>query len=171
ECRQARLELPEAGEYGVGMVFLPREVSERNICQEVFERVVREEGQRLIGWRTVPVDANACGPMARKVMPEIRQIFIARGRNVADGDALERKPYVIRKRVENAVRGAGLRDSETFYIPSLSSRTLLYKGLLLPEQIPQFYADLLDPTMVSALALVHQRFSTNTFPSWDRAHP
>ena len=103
-------------------------------------------------------------------MPEIRQIFIGAGRD-ADQDALERKLYVIRKRVERSVREAGLRDSESFYVPSLSCRTIVYKGLLLPEQIPQFYVDLVDPTMTSALALVHQRFSTNTFPSWDRAHP
>jgi glutamate synthase (NADPH/NADH) large chain len=171
ECGLLHIGLPDPGEYGVGMVFLPREVSERNICEEIFERVVREEGQRVLGWRRVPTEASACGDLARKVMPEIRQIFIASGPDVQDGEALERKLYVIRKRVERAVREADLRDSETFYIPSLSSRTLVYKGLLLPEQIPQFYADLRDPSMVSALALVHQRFSTNTFPSWDRAHP
>jgi len=171
QCRPLHIELPDAGDYGVGMVFLPREVSERNVCESIFEKVIHEEGQRLLGWRTVPAVANACGPMARKVMPEIRQVFIGRGPGITDGEALERKLYVIRKRVESTVRGARLRDSETFYIPSLSSRTIVYKGLLLPEQIPQFYADLVDPTMVSALALVHQRFSTNTFPSWDRAHP
>jgi glutamate synthase (NADPH/NADH) large chain len=171
ECQLLNIELPDPGDYGVGMVFLPREVSERNICQGLFEKVVREEGQRLLGWRRVPTDASKCGDLARKVMPEIRQIFIAPGRGVDDADALERRLYVIRKRVERAVRGSDLRDSETFYIPSLSCRTITYKGLLLPEQIPQFYADLLDPSMISALALVHQRFSTNTLPSWDRAHP
>ncbi len=171
EARQLHIELPAAGEYGVGMVFLPRDVGERNICEGVFEKTIREEGQRLLGWRTVPTDPEACGPLARRLLPEIRQVFIGRGRGIKDSDQLERKLYVIRKVVENAVQRAGLRDSETFYIPSLSSRTLAYKGLLLPEQIPQFYADLRDPTMTSALALVHQRFSTNTFPSWDRAHP
>jgi glutamate synthase (ferredoxin) len=171
ECRTLRIALPDAGDYGVGMVFLPRDVSERNVCEKLFEKIIREEGQRLLGWRTVPADAEQCGPLARKLMPAIRQIFIARGKAITDSDALERKLYVIRKRVEFAVRGAGLRDSESFYIPSLSCRTIVYKGLLLPEQIPQFYADLRDPTMATALALVHQRFSTNTFPSWDRAHP
>lgn len=171
ECRPLRIDLREPGEYGAGMVFLPPEVSERNSCQEIFEKIVHEEGQRLLGWRTVPTDPSKCGDLARQVMPEIRQIFIARGHGIADAEALERKLYVIRKRVERAVREARLRDSETFYIPSLSCRTIVYKGLLLPEQIPQFYADLLDPAMTSALALVHQRFSTNTFPSWDRAHP
>jgi len=171
ECRTLRIELPNPGEYGVGMVFLPRDVNERNVCLELFERAVREEGQRLLGWRRVPVDPSKTGDLARKLMPEIRQIFIARSQDVADAEALERKLYVIRKRVESMVRSAALRDSESFYVPSLSCRTLCYKGLLLPEQIPQFYSDLNDPAMQTALALVHQRFSTNTFPSWERAHP
>jgi glutamate synthase domain-containing protein 2/glutamate synthase domain-containing protein 1/glutamate synthase domain-containing protein 3 len=171
ECRQSRIELPNPGEYGVGMVFLPRDVAERNVCEKLFDKAIREEGQRLLGWRTVPTNPEACGSLSRRLMPEIRQIFIGRGRDVKDGEALERKLYVIRKRVERNVQAAGLRDSESFYVSSLSSRTLVYKGLLLPDQIPQFYTDLCDPTMISALALVHQRFSTNTFPSWDRAHP
>jgi len=171
ECQALRIQLPDAGGYGVGMVFLPRDVAERNVCENIFEKVIREEGQRLLGWRSVPTNPNACGPLARKTMPEIRQIFIAPGKGIKDGDVLERTLYVIRKRVEHAVRATDLRDSESFYIPSLSCRTIVYKGLLLPEQIPQFYTDLVDPTMASALALVHQRFSTNTFPSWDRAHP
>ncbi len=171
ECRHLRIGLPDPDHYGVGMVFLPRDVAERNVCQEIVEKVVREEGQRLLGWRTVPTDPSRTGDLARRLMPEIRQIFIARGTDITDPEALERKLYAIRKRVEHTVRATDLRDSESFYIPSLSCRTLCYKGLLLPEQIPQFYADLLDPTMTSALALVHQRFSTNTFPSWDRAHP
>jgi glutamate synthase domain-containing protein 2/glutamate synthase domain-containing protein 1/glutamate synthase domain-containing protein 3 len=165
------INLPPRGEYGVGMVFLPERVDERNECLELFEKVVREEGQRLLGWRRVPIDAGACGALARDCMPEIRQIFIARGRGTTDAAALERKLYVIRKRVERLVRESGLRDSESFYVPSLSSNTINYKGLLLPDQIPRFYKDLTDPDFTSALALVHQRFSTNTFPSWDRAHP
>jgi glutamate synthase (NADPH) large chain len=167
----ADITLPERGQYGVGMVFLPERVDERNECLELFEKVVREEGQRLLGWRRVPVDASKCGQLARDCMPEIRQIFIARGRTTPDAAALERKLYVIRKRVEHLVREAHLRDSESFYVPSLSCGTINYKGLLLPDQIPQFYKDLTDPDFTSALALVHQRFSTNTFPSWDRAHP
>jgi len=171
ECRSLRIGLAEPGEYGVGMVFLPPDVAERNVCKELFEKVVHEEGQRLLGWRTVPTNPDACGPLARQALPEIRQIFIGRGKGIKDAEALERKLYVIRKRVERAVRESDLRDSESFYISSLSGRTIVYKGLLLPEQIPQFYADLLDATMKTALALVHQRFSTNTFPSWERAHP
>jgi glutamate synthase (NADPH) large chain len=164
--------LPEPGEYGVGMVFLPRETSQRNECQEIFESAVREVGLKLIAWRRVPVDSNECGPQARAVMPEIRQIFIGRdGRRVKDQAALERKLYVVRKIVENRVAASGLPDSETFHVPSLSSRTIVYKGLLISWQIPRFYKDLRDPAVASALALVHQRFSTNTLPSWDRAHP
>src|SRR5439155_1059864 len=123
------------------------------------------------GWRRVIVDENAPGPLARSVLPQIRQVFVGAGRDADDRESLERKLYVIRKRVEQLVRASGMPDSERFYIPSLSSRTIVYKGLLQPEQIPAFYADLTDSLFTSALALVHQRFSTNTFPSWDRAHP
>jgi glutamate synthase domain-containing protein 1 len=171
ECASARIKLPAPGRYGVGMVFLPRDVAQRDECERVVEKVIREEGQTLLGWRHLPVDESAPGPLARTVLPAVRQIFVAAGRDAADQDALDRKLYVIRKRVEQLVRASGLPDSERFYLPSLSSRTIVYKGLLLPEQIPAFYHDLADPLFVSALALVHQRFSTNTFPSWDRAHP
>ncbi len=172
ECRAAKLApLPAPGSYGVGMVFLPREVNQRNECERIVEKVIRDEGQELLGWRRVPVDERAPGPLARQAMPEIRQVFVGAGRDAAGPAALERKLYVIRKRVEQLVRTSGMPESERFYIPSLSAATIVYKGLLLPEQIPAFYHDLADPQFVSALALVHQRFSTNTFPSWDRAHP
>ena len=171
ECAALKIDLPAPGAYGAGLVFLPRDVWERNVCENLFARVVREEGQRLLGWRTVPTAPEVCGELGRNLMPEIRQVFVGAGKRVTDADALERKLYVIRKRIENAVRASGLRDAEAFYVPSLSSRTIVYKGLLLPEQMAPFFADLRDPAMVSALALVHQRFSTNTFPSWERAHP
>src|SRR4030095_2955535 len=170
EGRGMGIPLPPPGAYGVGMVFLPAEVRQRNECQKLLEKVIREEGQKLLGWRHVPIDVDAPGPRARTVMPEIRQVFVG-ARKGLDQEALERKLYVIRKRVEQLVRTSGIPDSERFHVPSLSSRTLVYKGLLLPDQIPAFYHDLADPLFVSALALVHQRFSTNTFPSWDRAHP
>ncbi|MFN8544263.1 MAG: glutamate synthase large subunit [Candidatus Binatia bacterium] len=163
--------LPAPGRFGVGMVFLPRDVRQRNECEHILEKVVREEGQELIGWRRVPVDTNTPGPLAQTNMPDVRQVFVGAGREAPDQAALERKLYVIRKRVEARVRASGMPDSERFYVPSLSSRTIAYKGLLLPDQIPAFYHDLTDPLFVSALALVHQRFSTNTFPSWQRAHP
>jgi len=171
EAKTLRVELPHPGHYAVGMVFLPAEVNQRNECQRIIEKAVREEGQQLLGWRRVPVDENAPGPVARGVMPLVRQVFVGRGKQPADQDAFEGRLYAIRKRVERLVRESGMPDTERFYVPSLSSRTIVYKGLLLPEQIPAFYHDLQDPQLVSALALVHQRFSTNTFPSWDRAHP
>ena len=171
ECEQIGFALPEEGKYGVGTVFLPRDVFERNTCLEMFEKVIHEEGQKFLGWRVVPVDEGEAGPLARSSMPEIRQVFIGAGRGADDNAALERKLYVIRKRIEAEVRNSNLKDSESFYVPSLSSRTLVYKGLLLPEQIPAFFKDLRDPRLTSAISLVHQRFSTNTLPSWDRAHP
>jgi glutamate synthase domain-containing protein 2/glutamate synthase domain-containing protein 1/glutamate synthase domain-containing protein 3 len=171
EAKALRLDLPAPGQYAVGMVFLPAEVNQRNECERIVEKVIREEGQKVLGWRQVPVHEKAPGEVAQKVMPIVRQVFVGAGKAVKDQEALERKLYVIRKRVENLVRASGMPESERFYLPSLSSRTIVYKGLLLPEQIPAFYHDLTDATFVSALALVHQRFSTNTFPSWDRAHP
>jgi glutamate synthase domain-containing protein 2/glutamate synthase domain-containing protein 1/glutamate synthase domain-containing protein 3 len=171
ECKAQRITLPAPGAYGVGMVFLPREVHQKNQCERIFEKVIREEGQKLLGWRRLPVDEKAPGEVARSVMPDVRQIFIGAGRKAADQDTFERRLYAIRKRVEQRVRTSGMPESERFYVPSLSSRTIVYKGMLLPEQIPAFYHDLADPLFASALALVHQRFSTNTFPSWDRAHP
>jgi glutamate synthase domain-containing protein 2/glutamate synthase domain-containing protein 1/glutamate synthase domain-containing protein 3 len=172
EAKTAKLPaLPPPGKYGVGMVFLPAEVRQRNECERIIEKVVREEKQKLIGWRHVPVDPEAPGALARTVLPDVRQVIVGAGHGVADQDALERKLYVIRKRVEQLVRTSKMPESERFYLPSLSSRTIVYKGLLLPDQIPAFYHDLTDSSFTSALALVHQRFSTNTFPSWDRAHP
>jgi len=170
-CGAIDIALPPAGEYGAGLVFLPRDVQERNACQQTFQKIVREEGQQLLGWRTVPVDDSKCGRLARQNLPEIRMVFVGKGARTPDQATLERKLFVIRKRVEHAIAKMNLNDGEYFYVPSLSSRTFLYKGLLLPEQIPAFYLDLVDPDLTSALALVHQRFSTNTLPSWDRAHP
>jgi glutamate synthase domain-containing protein 2/glutamate synthase domain-containing protein 1/glutamate synthase domain-containing protein 3 len=171
ECAAQQIALPAPGAYGVGMVFLPREVHQKNQCERIVEKVIHEEGQTLLGWRRVPVDGSAPGPVAQGAMPEVRQVFVGGGRDAADQDALERRLYVIRKRVEQLVRTSGMPESERFYVPSLSSRTIVYKGLLLPDQIPAFYHDLIDSRFTSSLALVHQRFSTNTFPSWDRAHP
>ncbi len=172
ELAAQKLRLPEPGEYGVGMVFLPREINQRNECREIFESAVRQAGLKLIGWRNVPIDAEQCGPQARAIMPTIRQIFIGRdGRKVKDQATLERRLYVVRKIVENRVAASRIPDAEEFHVPSLSTRTVVYKGLLISWQIPKFYTDLRDPSVQSALALVHQRFSTNTLPSWDRAHP
>jgi glutamate synthase (NADPH/NADH) large chain len=171
ECRRDGLDLPAPGAYGVGMVFLPVDHAQRNECERLFEKIVREERQTFLGWRRVPTDPTAPGRLGRQSMPIVRQIFIGRVTGDGDQDVFERALYVIRKRVEEAVRRSGMAESERFYVCSLSSRTMVYKGLLQPAQIPAFYHDLTDAAFVSALALVHQRFSTNTFPSWDRAHP
>ena len=171
EVEKLDFSLPPVGAYAVGAVFVPQEVGERDLCEQIFERVVREEGQEFLGWRRVPVVESACGYIARRAMPAMRQVFIGRSAEIEDVDAFERKLYVIRRRVENEVRAAELSEKDLFYVCSLSSLTLVYKGQLISTQIPQFFPDLLDPSLTSALAMVHQRFSTNTFPSWDRAHP
>jgi glutamate synthase (NADPH) large chain len=171
EAAKLGFELPPPGEYGVAMVFLPLDPQKRETCEAIFEQVVREEGLRVLGWRTVPVDDTQCGVIARQGLPAIRQVFIARGPGINDEAALERKLYVIRKRVTNEGAKVKLDEGELFYVCSLSSLTIVYKGQLISHQIPKFYPDLLDQSMVTALAMVHQRFSTNTFPSWDRAHP
>jgi glutamate synthase domain-containing protein 2/glutamate synthase domain-containing protein 1/glutamate synthase domain-containing protein 3 len=152
------------------MIFLPVEKHPRLQCEGILERIVREEGLTLLGWRDTPVYASAIGRVARASQPYIQQIFVGRTAGM-DEDAFERKLYVVRKRAENEVRESGMEDAEMFYIPSLSCRTIVYKGLLLAPQIENFYRELSDPDVVSALCLVHQRFSTNTFPSWQRAHP
>ncbi|GIW53796.1 MAG: hypothetical protein KatS3mg082_0200 [Nitrospiraceae bacterium] len=163
------IKLPGAGEYGVGMVFLPRDAAARKQCETLVERVIAEERARFLGWRDVPVKSEAIGTVARRTEPVIRQVFIAR--DILNEGQFERKLYVIRKRVEKAIRESAIQGREYFYIPSLSSNTIVYKGLLLPRQIPQYYQDLTDTSVTSALALVHSRFSTNTFPTWPLAHP
>jgi glutamate synthase (NADPH/NADH) large chain len=164
--------LPPPGEYGVGMVFLPKEHASRIACEQELERTVRAEGQRVLGWRDVPVDAEMeMSPLVRTSEPVIRQIFIGRGRDVMVPDALERKLYVIRKTASHAIQSLGLKHGKEYFVPSMSTRTIVYKGLLLADQVGRYYRDLQDARTVSALALVHQRFSTNTFPAWELAHP
>ena len=171
ECEKQGLSLPTEGDYAVGMVFLPRDASDRTRCETLFTEIIAQENALLLGWRDVPVDNHDLGESAKLVEPFIRQIFIGRGVDCPDQDAFERKLFVIRKQVENAVRYSNLTNGHCFYVPSLSTRTLVYKGMLLANQVGPFYPDLNDGRIVSALALVHQRFSTNTFPTWDRAHP
>ena len=170
ECEKLGFSLPKPGTYGVGMTFLPVEKHQRLQCEGILERIVREEGMTLLGWRDTPVYASAIGRVARASQPYIQQIFVKCAPGIEE-DAFERKLYVVRKRVENEIRESGIEDAEMFYIPSLSCRTIVYKGLLLAPQIENFYRELSDPDTESALCLVHQRFSTNTFPSWQRAHP
>ncbi len=164
--------LPPPGEYGVGMAFLPKEAASRLACQEEIERAVRAEGQVVLGWRDVPVDHSMpMSPYVKTKEPVIRQIFIGRGRDIMTTDALERKLYIIRKRSGHAIQALRLKHGKEIYVPSLSARTVVYKGMLLAPQVGVYYKDLQDPRATSALALVHQRFSTNTFPTWDLAHP
>ena len=170
-CDALGFALPPVGDYGVGMVFLPQSPESRATCIALIERTLAEEGQALLGWRDVPTNNHSLGESVKVVEPSVRQVFIGRGANCADQDSFERKLFVIRKLVEHHVRESGLPNREQFYLSSLSSRTLVYKGMLLADQVDAFYSDLKDERMESALALVHQRFSTNTFPSWDLAQP
>ncbi|MCS6297740.1 MAG: glutamate synthase large subunit [Nitrospira sp.] len=168
-AKDSGIKLPGAGEYGVGMVFLPPDADARAQCETVFTRVIKEAGGKLLGWRDVPVKSDAIGPVARSTEPFMRQVFIARG--IFSDDEFERRLYVIRKCAERAVRESAIEGRDYFYISSLSSSTIVFKGLLLPHQIPQYYQDLTDSSLTSAMALVHSRFSTNTFPTWPLAHP
>jgi glutamate synthase (NADPH/NADH) large chain len=170
-CGRQGLTLPALGQYGVGMVFLPKEPASRMACEQEIERAVAGEGQLVLGWRDVPTDNSGLSERTKDVEPVIRQVFIARGSNRIDQDALERKLYIIRKKSGHAIQALKLKHGKEFYVPSMSSRTIVYKGMLLAHQVGEYYLDLRDPTMVSALAMVHQRFSTNTFPTWDLAHP
>src|SRR5437016_13538197 len=154
------------------MVVMPHKPARRAECEKIFAGIVAEEGQRLLGWRTIPTSNVTLGATARASEPLMRQVFIGRNPKLTDDLAFERKLYVIRKRAENAIRHSGkVEGGDFFYVSSLSYKTVVYKGMLLTAQLGQYYPDLSHPAMESALALVHSRFSTNTFPSWNRAHP
>ena len=170
-CEANGIALPEPEHYGVGMVFLPQDDEARTKLERVVERYVEAEGQTLLGWRDVPINNSMLSANVKSTEPRIRQVFIGRGDTVADTDSFERKLYVIRKLIENSTLDSGLTGLDAFYICSLSARTIVYKGMLMGTQIVKYYDDLADERMVSALAIVHQRFSTNTFPSWRLAHP
>lgn len=170
-CAGVGISLPSPNEYGVGTVYLPPQTSERKSCEKIFQEIIAEEGQHFLGWRTIPTDNFNLGPTAKSAEPVVRQIFIGRNSNILDDMAFERKLYVIRKRVENAIRYSKMKGGNYFYVSSLSYKTIVYKGMLLPEQMYDFFPELSNPAVESSLAVVHSRFSTNTFPSWDRAHP
>ncbi len=170
ECNKLGFTLPPEGEYGVGMLFLPVEPQPRFECEAIIERIVQEEGLSMLGWRDTPVDADAIGRVARVSQPYIEQVFIRCALGMTT-DELERKLYVVRKRAESEIAESTILNKNFFYVPSLSARTIIYKGLLIATQIARFYKELSDPDTMSALCLVHQRFSTNTFPSWQLAHP
>jgi len=162
-------QIPHRRCYGVAQVFLPADANERAACEKTFEETVAAEGQRVLGWRDVPHDPSHLGVVARSVLPVMRQLYIGRRRVVPS--AFERKLFIIRKLTENKIRDSGCDPLGRFHVASLSAETIVYKGLLLPEQLPRFYGDLTDPDMVSAIAVVHSRFSTNTSPTWDLAQP
>jgi glutamate synthase (ferredoxin) len=170
-CKKARIALPEADQYGSGLVFLPRNITKRRRLEERFEQIIQSEGQTVLGWRTVPTNNSALGETARACEPAMRQVFIGRSPDLTDSLAFERKLYVIRKRAHNEIRASTMDGAEFWYLCSLSHKTFVYKGMLLTTQLEGYFPDLLQPAMETALALVHSRFSTNTFPSWNRAHP
>ena len=170
-ARKARISLPGAGEYGCGIIFLPRNPTVRRRIEQAFEQIVQSEGQTFLGWRTVPIDNSSLGDTAKACEPFMRQAFIGRSADVTDEITFERKLYLIRKRAYSEIRTSTIAGAESWYVASLSSRTIVYKGMLLTDQLDKYFPDLVNPAMETALALVHSRFSTNTFPSWDRAHP
>jgi glutamate synthase domain-containing protein 2/glutamate synthase domain-containing protein 1/glutamate synthase domain-containing protein 3 len=172
ECGEFGMRLPDPGAYGVAMCFLPVDKQDRLQCEGVFERIAQEEGLTVLGWRDTPVNGIAIGREARASQPYIEQLFLGKPEGMAaDDDAFERLLYRVRRRTENEIAASEIEGKEFFYVPSLSCRTIVYKGLMLAPQIEKFYYELANPLVVSALCLVHQRFSTNTFPSWKLAHP
>ena len=172
ECGELGMRLPEPGAYGVAMCFLPVDKHSRLQCEGVIERIAKEEGLTVLGWRDTPVNGIAIGREARASQPYIEQLFLAKPESMKpDDDAFERLLYRVRRRTENEMAASEIEGKEFFYIPSLSCRTIVYKGLMLAPQIEKFYFELANPLVTSALCLVHQRFSTNTFPSWKLAHP
>jgi len=170
-AKKSHITLPKPGEYACGLIFMPRNATQRRRIEEIFARVVQSEGQIYLGGRTVPTDNSMLGKTARVSEPFMRQVFVQRGPDTADVEEFERKLYVIRKRAYNEIRVSTIGGAEYWYIASLSYKTLVYKGMLLTMQLDQYFPDLRHPLMETSIALVHSRFSTNTFPSWDRAHP
>ena len=163
--------LPKSGKYGIGMVFLPKDGRIRAELQDIINSVIEEIGQSVIGWRKVPVDSSGLGESVKPTEPAIYQVFVAPGKNAPDQDTFERKLFIIHKALSARVDAEEMDGSGDFYICSMSSRTIVYKGMLLAEQVGEYYLDLMEESVTSAFALVHQRFSTNTFPTWDLAHP
>jgi glutamate synthase (NADPH) large chain len=171
ECGKLGFDLPPVGDYAVGMVFLPQNRKTQDACIKAFDKIVAKEGQTILGWRDLPVDNSCLGESVKPIEPVIRQIFVGRGASCANTDAFERKLFVIRKQVHHEVWDVDLEERKQFYITSMSSRTIVYKGMMLVGNVDKYFTDLNDDRCESALALVHQRFSTNTFPSWPLAQP
>ncbi len=171
KCGEMKIGLPPPGSYGTGLIFLPVDKKERIFCKKLFSKAVEELGQKVLGWREVPVDESVIGKTAKEIRPVIEQIFISRNENIKDTLDFERKLYLIRKYVENVIRNSKLKQKAFFYITNISCRTFIYKGLLMPSQLEKFFPDLGDEKLASSLCIVHSRYSTNTFPSWDLSQP
>ncbi|MEW5758947.1 MAG: glutamate synthase large subunit [Candidatus Omnitrophota bacterium] len=171
ECAKLKISLPEFGNYGVGLVFLPQDDKERKFCLDAFEKIIKQEKEKLLGFREIEVDSSIIGKTAQNTQPKISQIFIEKSENVKKGLDFERKLYLIRKQVENIICASTIRQKDFFYITNISSQTLIYKGLLMPDQVDGFFPELKDESLTSSLCLVHSRYSTNTFPTWDLAQP
>ena len=163
--------LPKVNKYAVGMVFLPKKENQRNYCKGLFENEIKKQGLKILGWRKVPVNRTVVGEIAKKTEPVIMQIFIGKSSYKMNDHEFNTKLFIARKISEHAIISSKLSQSSYFYLPSLSTHTIIYKGLLVPEDIKLYYKDLSDPSVITRLALVHQRFSTNTFPTWDLAQP
>jgi glutamate synthase domain-containing protein 2/glutamate synthase domain-containing protein 1/glutamate synthase domain-containing protein 3 len=170
-AQEIHVHLPDFGAYGSGLIFLPQDNSERRFCKEAFEKVIREQGQIFLGWRTVPIDDSGIGQGAKSTQPIFEQIFIGRNKQITEMLVFERRLYCIRKQIESIILKSDLKQKDYFYITNISCRTFSYKGLLMPAQIDNFFLDLKDESLKSALCLVHSRYSTNTFPTWNLAQP
>jgi len=170
-AQEIQVNLPDFGAYGSGLIFLPQDNSERRFCKEAFEKVIREQGQIFLGWRTVPIDDSGIGQGAKSTQPIFEQIFIGRNKQITEMLVFERRLYCIRKQIESIILKSDLKQKDYFYITNISCRTFSYKGLLMPAQIDNFFLDLKDESLKSALCLVHSRYSTNTFPTWNLAQP
>ncbi len=171
ETKKNSILLPKTGEYGVGLVFFPKDPAQKEACISIVEEIVQEEGQVLLGFRDVPVESQSIGHVARSLEPAMRHVFVGKGPGIKDADAFERKLFIIRKVIEKRVQESDLPNKKSFYITHLSSRVLIYKGQLKADQLHPYFPDLKDESMKSALCLVHSRYSTNTFPTWDLAQP
>ncbi len=170
-CKKDNIKLPENDIYGVGLIFFPKDEESYNICKKIIIETIKEKKQVLLGFRKVPVDDSVIGEIARNCEPVFEQVFIGKDNDITDNDDFERKLYIIRKIIENKIRKIEIKDKKRFYITNLSSRTIIYKGLMMPEQIENFFVDLKDESIKTAICLVHSRYSTNTFPTWDLAQP
>ena len=171
ECSKLGINLPDLGEYGVGTVFLPQHPSDKNTCEETVNKIISEEGLTLLGWRDVPISISSIGSLSAKVMPVIKHFFVAKKSSNNDKLPLDLRLTITRKRIENDVRKSDVLDKSSFYICSLSSKSMVYKGLIMAHQLEKFYLDLADKSMITSFAMIHSRFSTNTLGEWKLAHP